>query len=99
MHGMIPLLFSCWADPVAHLLLLKSSMLFYFVLILPCRWQDGGECLGMETTSYQWSCPLHTASTIYKKEYINLPNLHLPVQGDNLISTVPLQPIYMKIKS
>ena len=26
MHGKIPLLFDCWADPVAHLLLLKSSM-------------------------------------------------------------------------
>ena len=26
MHGIIPQLFDCWADPVAHLLLLKSSM-------------------------------------------------------------------------
>ena len=26
MHGIIPLLFDCWADPVAHLLLLKSSV-------------------------------------------------------------------------
>ena len=26
MHGMIPELFNCWADPIAHLLLLKSSM-------------------------------------------------------------------------
>ena len=26
MHGIIPKLFYCWADPVAHLLLLKSSM-------------------------------------------------------------------------
>ena len=26
MHGIIPLLLDCWADPVAHLLLLKSSM-------------------------------------------------------------------------
>ena len=26
MHDIIPKLFDCWADPVAHLLLLKSSM-------------------------------------------------------------------------
>ena len=26
MHGIIPQLFDCWANPVAHLLLLKSSM-------------------------------------------------------------------------
>ena len=26
MHGIIPQLFHCWADPVVHLLLLKSSM-------------------------------------------------------------------------
>ena len=26
MHGIIPKFFDCWADPVAHLLLLKSSM-------------------------------------------------------------------------
>ena len=26
MHGIIPQLFHCWANPVAHLLLLKSSM-------------------------------------------------------------------------
>ena len=26
MHGIIPKLFDCWANPVAHLLLLKSSM-------------------------------------------------------------------------
>ena len=26
MHGIITLLFDCWADPVVHLLLLKSSM-------------------------------------------------------------------------
>ena len=26
MHGIIPQLFDCWADPVAHLLLLQSSM-------------------------------------------------------------------------
>ena len=26
MHGIIPQLFDCWADPVAHLFLLKSSM-------------------------------------------------------------------------
>ena len=34
MHGIIPQLFDCWADPVAHLLLLKSSTIslitFYF---------------------------------------------------------------------
>ena len=27
MNGIIPLLFDCWADPIAHLLPLKSSML------------------------------------------------------------------------
>ena len=27
MHGIIPQLFDCWSNPVAHLLLLKSSML------------------------------------------------------------------------
>ena len=26
MHGIIPQLFDCWADPDGHLLLLKSSM-------------------------------------------------------------------------
>ena len=26
MHGNIPYMFDCWADPVVHLLLLKSSM-------------------------------------------------------------------------
>ena len=26
MRGIIPLLFNCWADPVAHLLLLKHYM-------------------------------------------------------------------------
>ena len=26
MHGIIPQLFDCWADPVGHLLLLKSSI-------------------------------------------------------------------------
>ena len=25
-HGIIPYMFDCWADPVFHLLLLKSSM-------------------------------------------------------------------------
>ena len=25
MHGLIPQLFDCWADPVAHLLLLKKA--------------------------------------------------------------------------
>ena len=29
MHGIIPQLFDCWADPVARLLLLKSSMTKY----------------------------------------------------------------------
>ena len=32
MHGIIPQLFDCWADPVAHLLLLKSSMIESFEL-------------------------------------------------------------------
>ena len=26
MHGNFPYMFDCWADPVAHLFLLKSSM-------------------------------------------------------------------------
>ena len=26
MYGIIPYMFDCWADPVVHLLLLKSSM-------------------------------------------------------------------------
>ena len=30
MHGIIPKLFDCWAGPVAHLLLLKSSMFILF---------------------------------------------------------------------
>ena len=29
MHCKIPLLFDCWANPVVHLLLLKSSMARY----------------------------------------------------------------------
>ena len=32
MHGIIPKLFACWADPVAHLLLQKSSMVHLVVL-------------------------------------------------------------------
>ena len=49
MHGKIPKLFDCWADPVPHLLLLKSSM----ANSLPCGWDviyavDGFEkdCIG-----------------------------------------------------
>ena len=30
MHGIIPYLFDCWADPVAHPLLLKSSMDYFY---------------------------------------------------------------------
>ena len=31
MHDIIPKLFDCWADPVAHLLLVKSSMVNLFI--------------------------------------------------------------------
>ena len=38
MHVIIPYMFDCWPNPVAHLLLLKSSMTYltvYFTFILP----------------------------------------------------------------
>ena len=50
MHGIIPKLFYCWANPVAHLLLLKSSMGSVIVLIDPRMY------IKADT-----SCTLHTA--------------------------------------
>ena len=29
-HGIFPFMFDCWADPVVHLLLVKSSMIVYY---------------------------------------------------------------------
>ena len=34
MHGIIPFMFDCWAGPVVHLLLLKSSMFKYMQIFL-----------------------------------------------------------------
>ena len=42
MHGIIPLLFDFWADPVVHLLLLKSSMKSPNLI----------ECIAITTVSY-----------------------------------------------
>ena len=45
MHGNISFMFDCWADPVVHLLLLKSSMTFrfpaYHVITRPYRPNKG----------------------------------------------------------
>ena len=48
-HGIIPHLFDCWADPVVHLLLLKSSMAIQ-LRIVTCRYRISKErCMIVHT--------------------------------------------------
>ena len=78
MHDIIPKLFDCWADPVAHLLLLKSSMLrrFYIALILEKLLKVKQERNGSITNMIR--CFKET------NDWVHATNGSLPVSGTNL---------------
>ena len=64
-HGIISQLFDCWADPVAHLLLLKSSMTHLISLSLQKRPTSDSQD---ETVTTRRSTPVEEAATSSRME-------------------------------